>query len=161
MKKKIIVAAFLIGTGVSPLLAQQKDSVITLEPVTIATEAKVPAEVDKSFKKAFPDAQNLKWYEMNKYYLAKFIQKDMKHRTLYRKNGSIQYDISYGTEVNLPENIRKAILETYTEFDIIRVANVKEAGRNIWVINLENPKHLVLVRVEEDEVEEVERYNKS
>jgi hypothetical protein len=41
------------------------------------------------------------------------------------------------------------------------VANVKESGRNIWVINLESLRNYVMVRVEEEEMEEVKRVNKS
>jgi hypothetical protein len=40
---------------------------------------------------------------MNKFYLARFIENDMKHQALFTKNGYLKYDISYGREQQLPE----------------------------------------------------------
>jgi hypothetical protein len=161
MKKKLLAVLLLASLGTGQLSAQQKDSLTVLPTVTVTSTTVVTAAVDKAFEKTFPDAENLRWYKLNKNYLAKFIQKDMKHQTLFAKNGYLKYDISYGTAENLTEDMRKKVLGAYMEYEITHVANVKEAGRNIWVINLENMKHLVLVRIEEDEMEEVEKYNKS
>ena len=62
---------------------------------------------------------------------------------------------------NLSDDLYRKVLENYNEYDITKVANVKEAGRNIWVINLENLKHLLLVRFENGELEETYRLNKN
>ncbi len=161
MKKHLFISSILICFLTNELSAQQKDSVVVLPTVTVTSTSIVTKEVDKSFKKSFPNAENLKWYKLNKNYLAKFIQNDMKHNTLIAENGNIKYDISYGTESNLPEDLLVRIKGGYSEYNITRVANIKESNRNIWVINLESLKHIVLVRIEEDEMEEVERLNKS
>jgi hypothetical protein len=73
----------------------------------------------------------------------------------------IKYDVSYGYEQNLPEEILKQVQSSYEEFEITRVFNVKQSGRNIWVVNLEGIKNYVLVRVEEGELEEVSKYPKA
>lgn len=161
MKTQFIAVMLVVFICAGRLSAQEKDSVTTLPSLTVTTTTVVTKEVDNAFKKAFPDAENLKWYELNKFYLAKFIEKDMKHQALFAKNGFLKYDISYGNENQLPEDMLKKVHDAYDEYNITRVANVKEAGRDIWVINLENLKHLVLVRVEEGEMEEVEKYSKS
>ncbi len=53
------------------------------------------------------------------------------------------------------------IQDEYNEYNITNVANVKEAGRNIWVVNLDNLKHFALVRMEEDEMEVVKKSEKT
>jgi hypothetical protein len=72
----------------------------------------------------------------------------------------LKYTISYGNEAQLPPVMPGKIKEAYNEYDITRVANIKEAGRNILVINLDNMKHLVLVHMEGGEMEEVETVEK-
>lgn len=142
------------------LLAQDKDSVVTLPPVLISSGTVVDQAVNKSFQKAFPEAENLKWYMLNKDYLAKFIEGDMKHNALFSKKGKLKYDVSYGTESSLPEEVRTKIKGAYADFNITHAANIKEAERNIWVVNLESLKQIVLVRVEEGDMEEVEKFTK-
>ncbi|HUZ57742.1 MAG TPA: hypothetical protein VMU83_03065 [Hanamia sp.] len=66
--------------GSTRLSAQNKDSLITLPTITVTSGTVVSMEVDKAFKKTFPDAQNLKWYMLDKNYLAKFIEKDLKQQ---------------------------------------------------------------------------------
>ena len=159
MKKQVIAVflAIFLGTG---YLSAQEDSVITLPTVNVTSGTVVTKEVDKAFKRAFPDAQNLKWYESNKNYLAKFIEKDMKHQALLTKKGDLTYDISYGNEKHLTDDVRNKIKGAYADYKITSVANVKQASRNIWVINLESMNHIAIVRVEDDEMEEVEKLDK-
>ena len=158
MKKQLIAVMLVVGIGTGKLLAQEKDSVTTLPSITVTSGTLVSKVVDKAFKKAFPQAKNLKWYDMNKFYLVRFIENDMKHQAVYTKKGYMNYDISYGYEQHLPLEIRDRIQGAYEDYKITHVANVKEAGRNIWVTNLESLNHLVMVRVEDDELEEVGKY---
>jgi hypothetical protein len=160
MKKQLLTVMLANLLLFGQLMAQDKDSVVTMPTLTVTSAAMVTQEVDKAFKKSFPGAANLEWYKVNKDYLAKFIKDDMQHRSLFAKNGYLKYDISYGYEKNLPENIRTMVNNAYEDHNITNVANVKEEGRNIWVINLVSLKHLILVRVEDDEMEEVAKYDK-
>lgn len=161
MKKQVLAVLLVVFLGAGQLSAQQKDSVTTLPTVTVTSATVVTKEVDNAFIKGFPGAQNLRWYMFNKDYLAKFIQNDMKHQALFAKNGYLKYDVSYGNENHLPADVRNKIMGAYEDYKITHVANVKEAGRNIWVTNLESLTHLVLVRVEDDEMEEVGKYDLS
>ena len=114
-------------------------------------------EVDKAFKKTFPDAQNLKWYMLDKNYLAKFIENDLKHQALLTKKGYLKYDITYGNENQLPGDILQKVKDSYDDYVVTSVANVKESGRNVWVINLKSLKNIVVARAEGDEFEEVNK----
>lgn len=151
------VIAFLIFIG-KPT-AQEK--VVTLPEVTVTSIALVAPNVDKSFKKAFPDAEDLSWYKYDKEYLAKFIIKDMNHNAMYRKNGVMKYDISYGYEHNLPEKVKEMVVGAYDNYKIIRAINIKITDRNIWVVKLEGMKKYLTVRVEDEEMDEVESFFKA
>jgi len=160
MKKQLFASMLVVFMGTIQLSAQEKNAMTTLPTVTVTSETVVNKEIDKAFKKAFPNAQLLDWYEMNKMYLIKFIQNDMKHHALFTKKGYLKYDVSFGKEKNLTERIRHEIQKAYDEYNISYVTNVKENGRDIWVVNLENLKHLILVRYENNELEETYRYDK-
>jgi hypothetical protein len=161
MKKQLIALTLAAFLGTGQVSAQEKEIITSLPTVTVTSGTVVNKEIDKAFSKAFPGAQNLTWYEINKHYIVKFIENDMKHQALFAKNGKLKYDISYGTEKHLPGIMLTKIQDAYNEYNITRVANVKEAGRSIWVVNLDNLKHFVLVRMEEDEMEEVQKSDKT
>jgi hypothetical protein len=161
MKKQLFAVTIAAFLGAVQLSAQENESVTSLPTVTVTSGTVVNKEIDKAFRKAFPGAQNLTWYEINKHYIVKFIENDMKHQTLFTTKGVIKYDISFGEEKNLPSVLLTKVKDAYNEYNITRVANVKEAGRSIWVVNLDNLKHFVLVRMEEDEMEEVQKSEKT
>jgi hypothetical protein len=159
MTKHIILPALAFLFFIGRPIAQEK--VVTLPEVTVTSIALVAPNVNKAFKKAFPDAEDLSWYKYDKEYLAKFIIKDMNHNTLYRKNGVMKYDISYGYETNLPEKIKEMVMGVYDNYKITRAINVKVTDRNIWVVKLEGMKKYLTVRVENDEMDEVESFFKA
>lgn len=71
------------------------------------------------------------------------------------------YDISYGYEHNLPADTKELIERNYDNYKIIRAINVKASGRNIWIVKLEGMKKYLTVRIEDQEIDEVESYNKA
>lgn len=149
-----LVAALLALSS----LAQE---VTPLPPVTVTASSNVSKKVNTAFKSSFPDALKARWYKMNKNYLVHFIQSDMQNKALFQKNGYIIYHISYGFENNLPDDVRKIVKSNYVDYNITRAVNVKQDNRDIWVVNLETDKKLILVRVEEGALEEVANYEKS
>lgn len=155
----IILASLLLGN--SQLFAQEKDSLITLPEITITGSTKVSNVLNKAFTRAFPNAERVSWYKLNKDFLTKFIQNDMDHNALFKKNGVMKYDISFGYEEHLPEEVRNMVQSSYSDFKITRAIDVKEAGRDIWVVNLEGMKNYVIVRVEDQQLEEVQRFKKA
>lgn len=80
---------------------------------------------------------------MDKKYLSHFIENDITNRVIYSQKGCMNYVVSY------------------VEYKITQIAFYKLAGRNIWVSNLENLNHMVLVRMEVDEKEEVDQNTRS
>ena len=159
MNKHVILPVLALLFFICRPIAQEK--VVSLPEVTVTSIALVAPNVNKAFKKAFPDAEELSWYKYDKEYLAKFIIKDMNHNTLYRKNGVLKYDISYGYEHNLPGKIKEMVTGVYDNYKITRAINVKVTDRNIWVVKLEGMKKYLTVRVENEEMDEVESFSKA
>ncbi len=80
MKKQVLITLLLgLLLGSTQLSAQDMDSIVTLPTVIVSSGTTVSSEVDKAFKKTFPDAENLRWYTLDKNYLAKFIENDLNH----------------------------------------------------------------------------------
>ena len=159
--KKLVMAIFTVLFFSSSWIYAQEDTVITLPEITVTGSTKISNDLNKAFKKAFPGAEDLRWYKQNKDYLAKFIKDDVDHNSLFKKNGFLKYDISFGYEKNLPGDVLKMVQDAYTDFNITRAVNVKSAGRDIWVVNLEGMRNYVIVRVEDQALEEVKRMDKS
>lgn len=164
MKRKLTIslwALFTMFRGASQLSNHEKDFVTNLPNFTASSRILVTNEIDKALRKEFPGMHHLTWYEINKCYLVKFIENDINHQTLLTKKGAIKYDISYGEGKYLPKTILTKINDAYNEYYITRATNIKEAGRSIWVIDLESAKHSILVRIEDDEMELVRKFVKS
>jgi hypothetical protein len=159
MKK--IIFALVIVCNCYIAVAQDRDTVITLPEVRITAASAITTSVYSSFRRAFPDAENLRWYKYDRDYLAKFFMKDMDHNALFRKNGVMKYDISYGYEYHLPEGIKNDVLRSYDNYKIIRAIHVKAYERDIWVIKLEGERKYLTVRVEDGEMDEVESFYKA
>jgi hypothetical protein len=161
MKKTVILFSIIILLLSAVANAQQKDTIVNLPEITITKNVNVTKEVENAFNRIFPNVENVKWYTLQKDFLAKFMESDMKHNALFKKNGYLKYDIGFGKEENLPENIKKIVTNAYEDYKILNTTNVKSAGRDIWVVNLEGKTTYVIVRIEEDELEEVKRYTKA
>lgn len=160
MKKQVvlILAVFLFCS--SQLIAQN-DSIVSLPAITITATTEVNSVVNNAFLKTFPEAINVNWYKFDKDYLAKFIENDMNHNALFKKNGVLKYDVSFGYESNLPDDVRQMVTSGYPDHRITRAFRVMEGGRDIWIVNLEGINNYVIARVENNEMEEVQRFNKS
>ena len=164
MKKQLISC---ISGGLISLLSvnisfAQEESFKELPSITVsASTSNVSAKVNKAFDQYFKGASHQRWYQLEKSFLVKFIQNDQENRALFTKNGSLVYHISYGAEKNLPSDVRGLVKSTYYDQSITRVLKVNQEQRNIWVISLEDVKEHIMVRVEDMELEETQRMQKS
>ncbi len=159
MKKQLILLLAIFLFSESRLVAQN-DSIVSLPPITITANSEINTVVNNAFRKTFPEAINVTWYKFDKDYLARFIENDMDHSALFKKNGVLKYDVSFGYANNLPENVRDIVTSAYPDYQITRAFSVKEGGRDIWVVNLEGINNYVIARVEDNALEEVQRFNK-
>lgn len=114
--------------------------------------------VRAEFDKKFSNAENVVWDNLGKNFLAKFSIGDMKFRALLNPKGQLIYKNTYGDEKLLPTYLRKEVKRNYVEYLITNVVMVEEANRRIWVVNLEDDTNYVIVRIENDEMEQVKQY---
>lgn len=135
---------------------------IALSPIAVSgANFKVSEKIQTEFYKTFTGAENVKWYELDRKILVKFSMNEMNHRTLLNKKGGMIYHISYGSEKNLPAEVRKIVKSTYFDYKITMAVKVEEDNRAIWVVDMEDDKTLITVRVENEEMEEVRKLQKS
>lgn len=158
--KKFLLFFILAFISAATAMAQEKVDTALLPPVVITSVRSVDARVARSFRRAFPHARNLRWYRQNKDYLVKFIKEDMRHQALFRQNGYIRYDISYGMAHDLTAEIGERVMETYKGYTITHVAKVTRYDQMFWIINLEGMKDFVVVRIAGDDMDEIQHIEK-
>ena len=159
MKNVIAVIVFSLLWIMSQ--GQITDSVVTLPTVTITTQPMVNAALDRSFLKKFPHAEDVVWSRLDKDYLARFMQNDLKHQSLFKKNGFLRYDITYMPEPTLPFAMRQKIARAYDAYKIVHGARIRRADQDFWIVNLESLTTYVVLRVENGDLEEVRRMTKA
>ncbi len=158
---KIGLGMLIVHFSVINTTRAQDTSFKTLPTITITAASKVNREVSNAFKNTFPEAKEAVWTKMDKNYLVKFISRDQNNRALFTNKGQLVYHIRYGQEQNLPDDVRNLIKKNYANYNITNVIYVSQDERKIWVVNLEDQKKLIVARVEEGELEQVDSYNKS
>ena len=161
MKNKVLIKAVLklfFLVAVSSVSAQDTTGIKSLPPVTVKSSTKkIPDRIWKSFSSYFTYPENPRWFKANKNYLVKFMIYNEENRALFTKRGNLVYHISYGYEKNLPEDLRNQVKASYNGYEITRAIKVTESNRIIWVVNLEKENELALIRIEGDEIEEIQR----
>ncbi|HVM86968.1 MAG TPA: hypothetical protein VMT76_02190 [Puia sp.] len=152
----VALLSFLTGT-----FLQAQDTIFkTLPAITITSTSKVVKEVSNSFRIAFPEAQNAAWYKLDKNYLVMFMTNDQSNRALFNKYGYLIYHIRYGNENNMPRDIRNLVKSRYSDYKITSVIFVNQDERNVWVINVENDKRVLVLRSEDGELDRIDLYKK-
>ena len=165
MKKQF---SYLISGGLASIIffstsIAQETGFRELPPVTItatSTSTSLNAKLNKVFNEYFQGATHLRWYEIDKKYLVKFILNDQENRALFTRSGNLVYHISYGSEKDLPADVRQLVKSTYYDQTITRIFKVSQDKRLIWVVSLEDKKNYIMVRVEDNELEETQRMEK-
>jgi hypothetical protein len=136
----------------------QVTKVDTLNEVIIRSSSPVNKVVAKAFTADFKNAISPRWYNIDQNYMVRFMTADQKNHALYNKKGSLIYHVGYlFNAVSLPKDIRGYLNEKYSEGKILTAIHVNQDSRSIWVVNLKVGGYLVLARVEEEQVEEIER----
>lgn len=128
--------------------------------VTTGLKTEVNEKLNKAFQQYFFDAQNIRWYESDKRFIVKFIMSEQQNMALFEKNGHLIWQITYGEEKHLPCEVRKLVKSNYFDYNIKMVFQVFQDNRTVWVINMEDEKNLVVVRVENGEIEKIEQLKK-
>jgi hypothetical protein len=158
--KKLMPIIFLQLISIAGF-SQDKDSVVMLPEVVVTAGGLINEQIDRSFAARFPESYDIVWRKLNKDYLIKFIEIDIRHQSLFRKNGSLIYDIMYVNEDHLPKKVVDLVNNAYDDFKISNGARIERAGQEFWIVNLEGIRSYVVVRVEDNEINEVKKIKKN
>jgi hypothetical protein len=160
MKNILILLQLLILMNITAVA--QQDSIVTLPEVVVTSTLKISEQVEKSFADKFPDAYDAVWKKLNKDYLTRFMQVDVRHQALFRKNGILKYDIIYMGESHVPKRIFDLVNNSYDAYVITNAARIDRAGQVFWIVNLESARSYKVIRIDDnDELQEVKSFFKS
>jgi hypothetical protein len=126
-------------------------SIAALNLNTVATSIKV----ERSFISYFGEAAENNCSIAGKYFLNCFNVNGLLTYAWFTKNGKLINVTTYGTEKDLPADVRKIIKSEYYDYKIATAIDVKENNRDIWVVQLDNASEQLTVKVEDGEMEEV------
>ena len=129
------------------------------EPVDVTVA--VNKKVQKSFAHYFASVTDQKWSMAGKNFHCSFYTNGLLSYVLFNKRGNLIYTIAYGTEKNLPSDVRKIIKSEYYDYIISVAIKVKQNERDIWIVYLRNGINQLTVRVEDGEMEKVQEFAKS
>ncbi|HEY0897115.1 MAG TPA: hypothetical protein VGE15_11235 [Sphingobacteriaceae bacterium] len=134
----------------------------TLPEVTVTGKnLAVDARVLKVFTRSFQGSESARWFlTENKRYLVKHIMNDMRHNTLFGRRGAFIYDIGYGAEKDMPAALRSQVRKSFEDYAVTNAINVRQNGRNIWKISLEDSKNIVMLHAQDGVITEQERIEK-
>lgn len=159
IKFRLLVLLALLFIGGNSF--SQSSNVKNLQfPVKNISQGKMYSKVLTQFETLFPNAENVNFYDLRKDIGATFKINDLRYRVLFNKKGRMVYKVTHGKEKHLPTDIRKLVKREYVEFIINDASLVEEAGRKIWVINLEDDSEYVIARFENDELNENMKFQK-
>jgi hypothetical protein len=118
-------------------------------------------KVLKHFNKKFNDATNVKWEEAEDNFLATFSTGETLNTSLFDKKGRLIYAINYGSEKELPADVKNIITNKYISYTITSAAKVLQDNRKIWIATLTGKRNYITARVEDGEIEEIENFQKA
>ena len=126
----------------------------------LMTKEVVSEKVLKHFNKTFKNAESIKWEQLDDNFLATFVRDHVTTKSLFDKKGNVICMISYSSEKKLPVYIKSLVTNNYRNYAITSVANILQDNRKIWIIKLEGKSNYAAVRIENDEIDEIENFQK-
>jgi hypothetical protein len=144
-----------INTDPATLLSIASNTATT--PPIPLTE--VNSKVVRRFSNAYTNAQNVKWYNSGKGYLAFFDIAGTKAQAYFGKGGYWYYDARFGTEKDLPADIRRTLKSNYVDYAIGKTTKVNVGPETAWIVNLQDDNNLVIARVMNNQIDEMAHYD--
>ena len=118
---------------------------------TNALDAKsINVKAIKDFKGRFDRAQNEKWFAISGGYMSSFNMDGYVDRAFYDKKGHWLSSLTLYGEHGLPKEIRSLVRGSYLDFTITLVEEVQIPENTVYIVHLEDQKHLKIVRVTTD-----------
>jgi hypothetical protein len=107
----------------------------------------VSGRVHKHFSQNYAMASNVKWIDFEDGVEAIFKTQDVLTRVYYKKNGNWNYSIISYPEKYMPTEIRALVKSEYYDYQIKIVNEINTPDKTVYLINLEDEKTLITLRV--------------
>ena len=162
MKNLIIllfVSVLMLLVNTKRAFAQIKLKEIEIYGTTDKTA--VTEKVTESFSKIFKEASAPSWYVVNKRIVVNFILNDQRNKAVFEKNGMLVYHLVYGNEQQMPSDVRKIVKSKYFDYKINSTINVTTEGRSVWIVNISDPKEIMVLRIEDGTMDIRDRFANS
>jgi hypothetical protein len=162
MKRLIIpflLSGLILAIGASNAFAQ-----IELKEVTISSgpvRATVSQKVAESFASLFKGAETPQWYEYDKNYVVDFIMNNQVNKAEFTKKGYLVYHMAFGNEKQMPTDIRTIVKSKYFDFAINSTVKITYDEKSAWIINIEDSKQFLVVRVVDGVMDIVDKVAKA
>jgi hypothetical protein len=137
-------------------------ALLLLLRVTAASNGpEVKKDLQQSFQKDFPNAENIHWGENNDGYSVTFTVKSILTRITYDKKGRFTGSLRNYSEQILPFYLTNKLKKKYPGQEIYGVTEVTSPNDVTYFVKLESDKYWTTVRLEADGSSEmVEQYGR-
>lgn len=163
MKKLII--PFLLSSLLFVIGANSASAQIQLKEITISssepTKAIVSQKVSESFASLFKGAEAPKWFIADRDYVVDFILNNQVNKAEFTKNGHLVYHMAFGTEKQMPTDIRTIVKSKYFDFAINSTVKITYEEKSAWIVNIEDAENILVVRVVDGVMDVVEKLAKA
>lgn len=130
--KKIIL-------GLTVLVALSLSAFTTVNPINEA--------VIKEFKKTYPTASEVKWFQGKDYYQVSFQQDETRSVIYFNNENHIYRTLRYYGEDQLPPFITLKINERYKNKEIKNITELSDVNKGLsYEIVLEDARHIYIVQ---------------
>jgi hypothetical protein len=136
---------------------------MTLTAGAFATDGfTISEKMLNSFKKTFPDAQQVKWLEQADRYTVNFSENGVLTKIDYDKDGNFISSLRYYKEKNLPINILCRLQKKYADKKVFGVTEMTTDAAVEYYIKLEDDENWITVKSNADgNMQVVEKYKKA
>jgi hypothetical protein len=137
-------------------------ALLLLLRVTAASNGpEVKKDLQQSFQKDFPNAENIHWGENNDGYSVTFTVKSILTRITYDKKGRFTGSLRNYSEQILPFYLTNKLKKKYPGQEIYGVTEVTSPNDVTYFVKLQSDKYWTTVRLEADGSSEmVEQYGR-
>ena len=166
---KSLLSASLLSTAIAGT-AQTETSFALLkspEKTNVEIAAVAPIIVLKeatliTFHSGFPEATNIKWYNMAKGLLhASFNTPGKTNRAMYTKKGKLLYSISYYSKEMLPASVLQEVKDNYSDKSIFGITELNYNGQTVYELLLEDETSWTNIKIAGNEIKDKKVWKKA
>jgi hypothetical protein len=115
----------------------------------------------RHFEKSFTGITDKHWYALEDGLIVYFKKDGLQMKAVYDERGNWLHNFRFYQEKYLPRDVRHIVKREYYDYTIYLVVEIEKNNKKNYFVKMESENALVMVRVCDDEMMEVERYKKS